>query len=298
MLGRHQACLWRLAELVIVAVFLVGVSPRAALAAQSWTSAQGQLIREYVDVFRPHGMIAVLISIGQAPGDVVDRFGEEFVHRRSECFADLTAQESPSSLPNFDLGAAAALRLGLGLQQIGDAEVQALGENRVILRFDRVTVQTVSQGELRQTINRKACPEIGRLIDKDPEALKEGSFLLGEVFRARSIVRVNQDKGGGGMFSLSGLRALAARLGLRLRAEAGGDLEVAQVVELSSTEPVPVAFRPAFIRLDPSQPGYRSTEARPNAPSIVPFNPDSEDDRLALSSWIDRNLQRAIGATH
>jgi hypothetical protein len=164
-------------------------------------------------------------------------------------------QESPSSLPNLDLGARAAFRLGLGLPQIGEAELRALGDNWVILRFDHVTAQTVLQGELRQAINRQACPEVARLIDKDPEALKQSDFLLGEVFRARSIVRVNRERGGGGLFSLKGLRALAARLGLRLRAEAAGDLEGAQVVELSNPEPLPVAFRPAFIRLDPTQPG-------------------------------------------
>jgi hypothetical protein len=157
-------------------------------------------------------------------------------------------------------------------------------------------VQTVSQGELRQAINRPACPEVARLIDKDPEALKAGTFLLGEVFLARSIARVDRNGGAGGMFSLSGLRALATRFGLKLGAEGGGDLETAQVVQISSNEPLPVAFRPAFIRLDPGKPGYRASEGRPNTPSIIPFNPDSADDRSALTSWIDKSLPTAIGA--
>jgi hypothetical protein len=63
---------------------------------------------------------------------------------------------------------------------------------------------------------------------------------------------------------------------------------------LSNAEPLPVAFRPAFIRLDPSQPGYRAIEGRRDAPSVVAFNPASEDDRLALSSWIERNLPTAM----
>ena len=297
MFGNRRPRFLRCAGLLIAVVALVDVPPLSAPVAQSAISLQGQLIREYLEAFKPHGMVAVLDPMGQEPGDVIDRLGEEFVHRRGECFSNLTAQQSPSSLPNFDLGAAAAVRLGLGLPQVGDAELRAFGDDRVILRFDHVTVRTVSQGELRQAIDRRSCPEVARLIDKDPEALKEGTFLLGEVFLARRIIRVNRAGGGGGTFSLSGLRALAARLGLRLRADGGGDLEAAQTIELSSTEPLPVAFRPAFIRLDPNQPGYRSVEGRSDAPSIVPYNSDSETDRLALSSWIERNMPTVTGAT-
>jgi hypothetical protein len=114
--------------------------------AQSGAALQAQLIREYVDTFSPHGMVAVLIPIGQQAGDVLDKLGEELVHRRQECFANLAPQESPSSLPNFDLGASAAFRLGLGLDKIADADLKAVGENRVILRFEDVTVQTISFG--------------------------------------------------------------------------------------------------------------------------------------------------------
>lgn len=277
----------------VMAALAFGCSqPIPTAAAQSVSTAQEQLIREYVDAFKPYGMIAVLISIGQEPGDVVERLGEELVHRRDECFSNLRTRESPSSLPNFDLGASAALRLGLGLQQVGEADLRALGVNQVSLRFDQVTVQTVSQGELGQTINRRACPEVAQLIDRDPEALKRGNFLVSQVFLARSIVKINRERSGGGTFSL--LRALAARFGLPFRADGGVNLETAQAVELSSARPVPVAFRPAFIRLDPSQPGYRSGPGRPNAPTIVPFNPESEDDVVALSSWIDQQLPTAI----
>ena len=286
---------WRYpAVLPKIAIVLLGTVIACGGRAQSGNAVQARLIQEYVDAFKPHGMIAVLIPIGQEPGDVMDRLGEEFVHRRGECFPQLTARESPSRLPNLDLGVSTAVRLGLGLEQVGDTELKALGENQVLLRFDHVTVQTLSQGEMRQAIDRKACPEVASLIDKKPEALENGTLLLGEVFRARSIVRVSRAQGGGGSFSLSGLRALATRFGLALKAEGGGEIEAAQAIELSSAELVPVAFRPAFIRLDPSQPGYRAGEGRPGAPSIVPFNPESEADRLALNAWIDRNLPSAI----
>ncbi len=266
--------------------------------AQSISDVQTRLIQEYVDAFKPQGMVAVLIPIGQEAGDVMDRLGEEFVHRRKECFPDLIVDEKPSRLPNVDISAGAALRLGLGAEQIGDAELNAVGNNRVILLFDQVTVQTFSQGQLRQSIDRSACPEVARLIDKNPDALKEGTLLLGSVFRARSIVRISRQQGGGGSFSLDGLRALVKRFGWSLRGEGGAEVESAEAIELSKAEEsAPVAFRPAFIRLDPSQPGYRAAEGKLGAPSIVLFNPQSEDDRLALNAWIDRSLATALNKT-
>jgi len=197
-------------------------------------------------------------------------------------------------LPNLELGATAAARLGLGLSDLGEAELHALGSNRVIVRFDNVTVETASQSELEQTINAKACPEVARLIEKDPAALKDTTFLIGTVFRARSIVRIDRDRQAGGGVSTSLLSALAKRFGLRLRAEGGGDIDTARTVELSNTEPLPVAFRPAFIRIEPGQPGYRSPEIRYDRPVVVAFSPDRESDREALEGWIDRQVLQIL----
>jgi hypothetical protein len=147
---------------------------QAAIAAdvQSVAPLGEQLKQEYVDAFSPLGMIAVLIPIGQEPGDVLDRLGEEFVHRRDECFPNLRAHESPSSVPYVEIGASAALRFGLGLRGIGDAELSAFRDNLATLRFDSVTAQTVAQSELRQTVNRQTCPEIAQLVDRSPRPSK------------------------------------------------------------------------------------------------------------------------------
>lgn len=261
---------------------------------QTGAAPQAALIQEYVAAFKPHDIVPVLIPIGQEVGDVVDKLGEEFIHRRAECFGNLTSREEPSRLPNLDLGAEAAVRLGLGLSQIGEADLHALGSNRVIVRFEHVTVQTVSQGALKQTVNAKVCPEVARLINKDPEALKETTFLVGTVFRATSVVRIDRQRQAGAEAGTSWLTAFAKRFGLKLRAEADANVESAGTVELSNTEPLPVAFRPALIRIDPGQPGYRSAEGRPDRPVIVEFNPDRESDRQALEGWINRQLPQVL----
>jgi len=268
----------------------------AAMAAicPAWpvTPAQDQLAAEYLDAFKPLGMVPVLIPLGQEPGDVMDKLGEEFVRRRSECFSGLAVQQAPSSLPNLDLTSAAAARLGLGLRQVGEAELKALGGRRVVLRFDRVVVVTVSQGALRQAVNRSACPELGRLLDKDPASLQDNVFLVGEVFLARRILRLDRSAEAGGNVMLDGIKALAAKFGLRLRTEVGADLQSAQTIELSTEEAVPAAFRPAFIRIAPGQPGYfRAPGERVDRTTIRDFSPNRESDRDALNAWMDRQAR-------
>jgi hypothetical protein len=112
-----------------------------------------------------------------------------------------------------------------------------------------------------------------------------GSALAG--LAGRSV------RGGKGTFSLQALRAFAARFGLGLGTEAGANLETTQVVELISERSLPVALRPAFIRLDRTEPGYRAG-AEFQIPVVVPFDSESWEDRLALSSWIDRELPKVV----
>jgi hypothetical protein len=280
---------WNLCLILLTGIVtLITVVPVLSVAA-----TQDQLIAEYLDAFRPHAMVPVLIPLGQQAGDVMDRLGEEFVSRRAECFTDLAVQQVPSSLPNLDLGAAAAARLGLALPQMGEADLRAFGGRRVVLRFERVTVETVSQGALRQSIKRQACPELARLIDKEPASLRDNVFLIGEVFRARRILRLDRSARGSGNITLDGFKALAARFGLRLRAEGGGDLESAQTVELGTEEPLPAAFRPAFIRIEPGQPGsFRAPGEAVDRVTIRDFSPNRESDRDALNAWINRQVSQ------
>src|SRR4051794_38115568 len=94
---------------------LEAMSPGGHSRAQTGATTQQQLIQEYVEAFKPHGMVAVLIPIGQEVGDMLDKLGEEVIHRRSECFANLVPRTTPSRLPSLDLDGSAALRFGLGL---------------------------------------------------------------------------------------------------------------------------------------------------------------------------------------
>jgi hypothetical protein len=255
-------------------------------------TSQQRLIVDYLDAFKPHGMVPILIPLGQEAGDVVDRLGEEFICRRADCFDNLTPREAPSSLPNLDLGTSAAAYFGLGISQVGEAELSAMGGNRVILRFDQVTVETVSQVALRQTLRPDACPDVARLLAKDPTSLADGIVLLGQVFRARRVMRLEKRREVKANFVLSGLQAIAEAFGLRLRAAAGGDLKSADIVELGTTKAVPVAFRPAFIRIHPGQPDTFRAINDPNSlgPTLSEYDPNRDTDVAALAAWMERQL--------
>jgi len=256
-------------------------------------SNQHQLIAEYLDAFKPHGMVPILIPLGQEAGDVMDRLGEEFICRRTDCFTDLTPRESPSALPNLELGTAAAAHFGLRVSQVGEAELRAMGGNRVILRFDNVTAEAVSQAAFRQSLRPDACPDIARLLAKDPDSLQDGIVLLAQVFRARRIMRLEKRREAKGGFALSGLQAMAERFGLRLRAAAGGDLKRAETIELGTTESLPVAFRPAFVRIEPGQlASFRAVDEPADRAVLHEFSAGRDSDVAALGAWMDRQLSR------
>jgi hypothetical protein len=258
-------------------------------------SNQQRLIAEYVEAFKPHGMVPILIPLGQEVGDVMDRLGEEFICRRADCFANLTAREAPSTLPNIEVGAAAAAHFGLSVSQIGEAELRAMGGNRVILRFDDVAAEAVSQAAFRQSLRPDACPEVARLLAKDPDSLQDGVVLLGQVFRARRIMRLERKREATGNFVLEGLQSMAERFGLRLRAAGGGDVKSAETVELGTTKSLPVAFRPAFIRIEPGRPAaFRSVDEQADRPVLREYSGDRDSDVAALGAWMDRQLPRLL----
>lgn len=282
--GRRLRPVWLVAlPLVLLAA---PASPQSA-------ATQEQLMREYVEAFRAHELVPVLIPMGHEVGDVLDRLGMEFIRRRDECFAGLAPREQPSRLPNIELGALAAIRLGLGLDRLGEADLRAVGSSRFILRFENVTLETVSQGQLQQAVRAEACPDVARLVNKDPQALAQTSFLVGTLIRARSVVRIERDRQGGGNVSTSWLTAFAERFGLRLRLSGGTTLEAARTVEFGSDAVLPVGFRPALIRVQPGEPGYRSG-SQAAAPAIVEFNLADPASREALDGWITRQADSTL----
>ena len=149
--------------------------------------------------------------------------------------------------------------------------------------------ETISQHAFRNAVRSDAPETIKRLLKQEPDALADGVLLLGTVFTAKPTLRAERRRQGGAGFSIPGLHSLAAWLGWDLRASGGGDIKNAAAIDLASKQPVPVAFRPAFIRIQPDDTrSFRTLKA----PELQPFDADQTDHRAALAAWMDRQVAR------
>lgn len=253
--------------------------------------ARERLEREYAETFRREGLIPIFLPRGQVPGDVLAP-GGEFLFRSDECFAGLAARETASRLPTIEVSWAAAARLALGAQGIGEAEARGKADDLVSVRFDDPRAQTVSRSELSRAAASERCPEVAGFLKNAASTTGADWIVVGEVLSARTIVRVRRAKGG--QANLSFLRSLGERLGFKVRAEGSADLSRAEVAELSSPQSLPVALRPAVVRVTPELARqYRGPAAA--EPTIEPFNPDDETHRAVIGDWLEKSF--AVGAT-
>jgi hypothetical protein len=248
-----------------------------------------RLEREYGSVFLPHGLIPVLLPLGHEVGDVVAAHGRGFVSRQGDCFSNLVPGDAVSNLMAVELTWSAAAHIALGTEGVGDAEARGNADDLVQVRFEDVHARTVSRYQLRAALRPDACPEVRALLEGSAsDVAKPDWLLIGQVITARSVVRIRRKRTG--QAKLSFLQGLAERFGLRAHAEAGGELSHAENAEVSTTSPLPVAFRPAVVRISPEV-VQRFRERAALVPSIEQFNADNEAHRNVLELWFEQGLR-------
>jgi hypothetical protein len=248
-----------------------------------------RLEREYGSVFLPHGLIPVLVPLGHEVGDVVAAHGRGFVSRRGDCFSNLVPSEAVSNLVAVELTWSAAAHIALGAEGVGDAEARGNADDLVQVRFEAVQAVTASRYQLRGALRSDACPEVKALLEGSISDVAAPDWLLiGQVITARAVVRIRRRREG--QAKLSFLQGLAERFGLRAHAEGGGDLSRAETAEVSTAEPLPVAFRPAVVRISPEIVKRFRGPAAP-VPIIEQFNANDEAHRNALELWFDYSVK-------
>ncbi len=272
-----------------------GAGPARAQDGQADAAAvRARLQREYADAFRDLGLVPVLLPRGHAPGDVLAA-GGELLSSGADCFEGLVPRDAPSRLDAVEVSWGAAARLALGADEIAAASAKGNAEDLVALRFEGARAHTATRRQLRQTVRAEKCPEVARALAEDAAPGPERWLLIGEVIVARPTARVRRSRGAGAQASLSFLQGLAQRLGLRARAESGGDLSRAEVAEVAVAEPVPVAFRPAMVLVTPEM-AQRYRDRGGAQPALEEFNAQDEAHRAALALWLDRHLDAAAAA--
>jgi hypothetical protein len=246
-----------------------------------------RLQQEYIATFVPYGLVPVLLPRGQDVGDVISGLDGSFMARADECFSGLVPREQPSTLPAIDVSWNAAAQIALGVEAIAAGEAQGSAEDRVQVRFEKVSSRAASLTHLRQHVRPRVLPEVALLLAADAVEFERAPdwLLIGEVLTAVTVVRVSRSRSTGGKASLGFLERLFGRAA---RAEGGGDLTSASVATIVTETPLPVAFRPARVRVTNEIAGaFRSISGEA-------FDANDEAHRKALSAWASRTI-RPIG---
>jgi hypothetical protein len=242
-----------------------------------------RLQQEYVAAFVPYGLVPILLPRGQDVGDVISGLDGSYMARADECFSGLVPREEPSTLPAIDVTWNAAAQIALGVESVAAGEARGQAEDRVQVRFEQVSSRAASLTHLRQHVRPQVLPEVALMLAADAVVFERAPdwLLIGEVFTAITTVRVSRSRSGGGKASLGFLERLFGRAA---KAEGGGDLTSASVATIVTETPLPIAFRPARVRVTSEIAGaFRSISAEA-------FDANDEAQREALGAWAARML--------
>jgi hypothetical protein len=119
-----------------------------------------------VDYFASQNYVPVLVNRGYTVGDVVEVDGVNFYARASRCFPRLKLPEPvQTSLTDVLESNSVGMSFGLRLRQIFDSNAGADLVNRIRVKFSDVTVVSAARLDLRDALDRQACPEVAPLVD-------------------------------------------------------------------------------------------------------------------------------------
>lgn len=245
--------------------------------------ARSRLEQEYAAAFLPYGLVPILLPRGQGVGDILARLDGSYIARGDECFPGLIPREASSSLTAVDVSWNAGAQLALGLDHVAAANAQGHVENRVQVRFEQVRSHSASLTQLRQHLKPGVAPGVAQLLAADMTDFEKSPdwLLIGEVFTSITVVRVTRSRAAGGKADLSFLQRL---FGAGAKATVGGDLAKDEAAEIRTTEPLPVAFRPARVKVTADIAGdFRSV-------SFEQFDKNDEAHRKALGEWVMASL--------
>jgi hypothetical protein len=146
-----------------------------------------------IDYFEPQGYLPVIADRGYGVGDVVNIDGVNLYARGTRCFPNikipaLVKTSIPDVVYAYDIG----MSFGLRLRQLFDSEAGANLARRVEIQFTDVTALSVALLDLRDALNRSACPDIAPLIDGTLEPLpgQKTFFIVSEMLFGKREARL------------------------------------------------------------------------------------------------------------
>jgi hypothetical protein len=198
-----------------------------------------------VDYFARQNYVPVLVNRGYTVGDVVEADGVNFHARSVRCFPHLkTPKPTPTSLTGIVESSSAGMSFLLKLKQIFDSSAGANLAKRITIKFSDVSVVAVSLLDLRDALDRKACPEIAPLVDSTITAVDRNNkpfFVVSEVLSGKRDATLT-------LTDQANLQAHAANITQQV-ADAQVKVEVTNggIITLKSEVIAPIALKPVTV---------------------------------------------------
>src|ERR1700730_10885766 len=198
-----------------------------------------------VDYFTPQNYVPVLVNRGYAVGDVVEVDGVNFYARALRCFPRLNPPEPvQTSLTDVLESNSIGMSFGLRLRQIFDSSAGADLVNRIRITFSDVTVVSVARLDLRDALDRQACPEIAPLVDGTITAVdrnRKPFFVVSEVLSGkRQATLTLADK--------ADLQVKAERITQQVaNAQVKVEVTAEGLITLKSDVVMPIALKPVTV---------------------------------------------------
>jgi hypothetical protein len=220
-----------------------------AIACSSPCWAQPSAVESFrnalIDYFAQLNFVPVLINRGYRVGDVVEADGVNFYARASRCFPRLRPPKPVhTALADVLQTNSAGVGFGLKLKQIFDSSAGADLVKRIQIKFSDVSVVSVARLDLKDALDRKACPEIAPLVDAtiaEVDRNRRPAFVVSEVLSGkREATLTLADK--------ANLHAEADRIA-QLVTNAGVKIDVTAdgLITLKSDVVMPIALKPVTV---------------------------------------------------
>jgi hypothetical protein len=235
---------WRAGRLRAFAI----VAPLVILGADA-SVAQPNALESFrnalIDYFTQQNYVPVLVNRGYTVGDVVEVDGVNFYARSPRCFPRLQApQPVPAALIDVLQTSSGGISFGLRLRQLFDSSAGVNLVNRIDIRFSEVTVVSVARLDLKDALDRQACPEIVPLVDATVTAVdrnRKPFFVVSEVMSGKRQVTLS-------LADKADLRVKADRIAQQV-ADAQIKVEITAdgLITLKSDVVMPLALKPITI---------------------------------------------------
>jgi hypothetical protein len=172
---------------VLIGVFLATGPARSEDSFQAFRSA-------LIEYFEPLGYVPIIVDRGYEIGDVVNIDGVNLYARSARCFPKLRIPEPvkdslPDAVHSYDIG----MSFGLRLKQLFSSSAGGDLLRRIEIRFTDVSGRSVALLDLRDALDRTACPEIGPLVDGTMAPLQQGQhpfFVVSELLVGKREARL------------------------------------------------------------------------------------------------------------